>query len=600
MLSFGGSKKINPFLKTTLAACRPHFRSAALFSFFINLLYLAPTLYMLQIYDRVVPTSGLTTLLFLSLLLVFALVALSWLDLLRGRILLRSSVRLDGLLSGELLDRLLKIGGGRSRNAPLLDTMREFETFKSALSGPGTVAVFDAPWILIYIALCFLLHPLIGAVALGGSVVLGVLALINERATHHKLAEANRIMNRAYAMQEALASRADVIRALGMRTSVITLQMRERQTGVEDNLKAGLAGDGVKATSKFLRLFLQSLALGLGAWLVINNEITAGAIFAASLLVSRALAPLEQIIGSWRGLVKGYEAFHNINRMLDTVPAQPMVTQLPPPEGVVSVENLTVVNAEERRYFLQDVSFTLTPGEILGVTGPSGAGKTTLARVLAGADPYEHGHVRFDGSDRREWDSERLGRYIGYLPQDVGLFAGSIRDNISRFAYLSDDLSDDAIDEAVVRAAKKARAHDLILQLPHGYNTLIGMDGRGLSAGQIQRIGLARALYGDPKVVILDEPNAHLDAEGETGLIAAMEEVCADGGSVFMIAHRIGVLSAAHRLLTLHNGRVTFFGNRNEWAALQQRRLAEQARAQQLEADDSDERTDDAVAGALK
>lgn len=572
------AEKVSPILKDALRACRPHFINAGLFSLFVNVLYLAPTLYMLQIYDRVVPTSGVLTLVYLTLILVFALVTLTQLDSLRTRMLMRSSIRLDNILSGQILNRLFaKAAGGGKRNQ-YNNVMREFDTLKGTLSGQGVLAIFDAPWMIIYFALCFILHPLLGALSVAGGCILAILTFLNERATHKRLTHAGEAMIAAYTQQEQLVNRADIVRALGMRDELVAKQMQDRYQGLEDNFKASLDGSGYATASKFFRMLLQSIALGCGAWLAIQHQVSAGAIFAASLLMSRALQPLEQIIGSWRGLVKGHNSFKALDELFKKVDLEPQLTALPAPKESLNVENLVVVNQELRIYYLNGVSFQIGAGEVMGVMGPSGAGKTTLARVIVGADDYDHGAIRFDGADRKDWDTEKLAPHIGFLPQDTVLFQGTIRDNICRFeSTLNDNAAE--IDEKVVAAAKASGAHDLILHLPKGYNTELGPNGIGLSAGQAQRIGLARALYGDPFLLVLDEPNSHLDAEGEALLNKAINDFAERGGAVIIIAHRMGILARANKYLLLQNGRVTFFGTREQWTEFQQKRMIGQQEA---------------------
>lgn len=317
--------------------------------------------------------------------------------------------------------------------------------------------------------------------------------------------------------------------------------------------------------SKFIRQFLQSAALGVGAWLAIHQEISAGAIFAASLLMSRALTPMEQVITSWRSLIRGYNAFRAVDKALNEQDAKPVLTALPAPSGLVEVEGLTVQHPDQKTLILQGVSLRINPGELVGVAGPSGVGKSTLARMIVGSDAYEVGTIRFDGAERRDWDPELLARHIGYLPQDSALFGGSIRDNICRFETARGG-NEDEIDQAVVTAAKLAGVHEMVLQLSKGYNTVLGLNGQGLSGGQGQRVALARALYRDPAVLVLDEPNAYLDGAGEAALISAMDATRARGGSVIIVAHRTSVIERASKLLMLANGRVQFFGTPQQWA----------------------------------
>ena len=551
--------KINPTLAKALEQCRPHFINAAIFSFFLNLLNLAPTIYMLQVYGRVVPTGGVMTLVYLTAILLLSLATLSYLDSLRGRLLMRSGVRLDRLLAGEVLNNLY--AQGTKKSAANTTLLREFDTFRQVLSGQGMTALFDLPWIVIFIGLCFYLHPLLGWISIAGGVILAIVTWLSERASYQYITRSAETMSVAYARQDATSQKADVVRALGMRRALVDVQLKDRHGALDDQVKASLSVSGYTTASKFIRQFLQSVALGVGAWLAIHQEISAGAIFAASLLISRALMPMEQVIGSWRSLIRGYNAFRAVDKALNAEDLKTSLTTLPAPKGLVEVNGLTVQHPDQKSFILRDISFRISPGELVGVAGPSGVGKSTLARLIVGADAYEVGTIRFDGAERRDWDPELLARHIGYLPQDSALFGGTVRDNICRFETGAED-----IDAAVVTAARLAGVHDMILQLPQGYNTMLGLSGQGLSGGQAQRVALARALYRDPAVLVLDEPNAYLDSAGEIALIEAMSGVCVRGGSVIIIAHRTSVLERASKLLMLAEGRVQFFGTPQQWA----------------------------------
>ncbi len=556
--------KVNPTLGRALAQCRPHFTNAAIFSFFINVLSLAPTLYMLQVYGRVVPTGGVMTLVYLTAILLVSLATLSFLDSLRGRLLMRSGVRLDRILASDVLNHLYARTSTK-KGATNTTLLREFDAFRQVLSGQGMTAVFDLPWIVIFLGLAFYLHPLLGWLSIAGGVLLAIVTWLSERASYQFVTRSAETMAAAYARQDATSQKADVVRALGMRRALVDVQLKERHGALDDQVKASLSVSGYSTASKFIRQFLQSVALGVGAWLAIHQQISAGAIFAASLLMSRALTPMEQVITSWRSLIRGYNAFRAVDKALNEQDAGIPLTALPAPKGLVEIDGLTVQHPDHKAFILQGISFRVMPGELVGVAGPSGVGKSTLARLIVGADAYEVGTIRFDGAERRDWDPERLARYIGYLPQDSALFGGTVRDNICRFETASDN-SETGIDEAVVAAAKLAGVHEMILQLPHGYNTMLGLNGQGLSGGQAQRVALARALYRDPAVLVLDEPNAYLDSAGEIALIEAMTAVCKRGGSVIIIAHRTSVLERASKLLMLANGRVQFFGTPQQWA----------------------------------
>ncbi|WGM29912.1 type I secretion system permease/ATPase [Brevundimonas sp. NIBR11] len=543
-------------LFAALRQCRVHFVGAALFSALVNLLYLTPTLYMMQVYDRVVPTAGLTTLVLVSAVAIFALGSLAALDWLRTRILVRAGIQLDRDLAGTILARVTE-AGGRSQG---VQALRDFDALRGAISGQGTLALFDAPWTPIYLACCFLLHPAIGVLTFVGGAILAVLAWLNERDTRPRLGRASKAGNAAYAAQEALTGQSEVVQALGMRRAIIARQVQGRNAATDAQAEAQLTGGRYSGAIKFVRLALQSAALGLAAFLVVKGEMSPGSIIASSVLLSRAVMPIEQLVGAWPALVQARTAWKGLIDLFTKTAGhgQPR-TALPAPRGRVSAETIGVRLPNTQTPQLRGVSVTLEPGQVLGVIGASGSGKTTLARVMAGALSPDTGSMRLDGADYGARDSDALARHIGYLPQSPTLFAGTIKENISRFADPSLE-----VDAAAVRAAQAAGVHDLIQRLPGGYDTPLGPQGAGLSAGQSQRIGLARALYGDPVLLVLDEPNASLDQDGETALIAAVEGAAARGAAVVIIAHRAGVLAKADRLLALRDGMVQVEGPREE------------------------------------
>jgi ATP-binding cassette subfamily C protein len=552
-----------PPLVAALRACRPHLMAAAVFSALINILLLAPTIYMMQVYDRVVPTEGRLTLLYLTLVVAFALGTQTALESVRSRLLTLAGLRLDRLLAGGILQKLMSaMAPGASAQG-----MREFDIVRQALSGPVAVAAFDIPWTPIYVLVAFMIHPALGAMTIVGGAVLVALAVLNERATRTRAREAFVAQSQAYASQEAAAANGEVVRALGMRGALRERQLADRRAGLDLSAKAQFTGGGYSAATKFTRMFLQSAALGLGAWLAVDKQISAGAIIAASVLMSRALQPIEQLVGSWAVVGQARGALNNLIKLFP--PGRGLEvsgTQLPAPTGALALEQVAVRAPGEGPVLLRGVSLKLTPGEVLGVIGPSGAGKTTLARVAAGAVTPELGTVRLDGANLADWDGDRLGRYIGYVPQDSGLLAGSIKDNISRFEIWSG--GDPAIvDAEVVAAAQAAGVHELILRLPKGYDTTLGAGGRGLSAGQAQRVALARALYGQPPLLVLDEPNSALDADGETALNNAILAAKARGAAILIVAHRTGILNIADRLLVLREGQVELVGPRTEVVA---------------------------------
>ena len=553
-------------LQGALRACRRHFVWAFLFSALVNILYLAPTLYMLQVYDRVMATGGVMTLIFITIVVLLALLTLTALDGMRQRLMVRASLRLDRLLGGEVLGRLIarvRPGAGAPRVG---QAMREFDNFRQTLAGPGMLSLFDAPWTPVYLLFCFVLHPLLGVITLLGGVVLVTLAVLNERSVKPKLQKAGEAAAAAYLSQETAANSAEVVKALGMRKALVARQLTDRTVATDMQAQAAFAGGKYTGAIKFTRLALQSLALGVGAWLAIERQISAGAVIAASVLLSRALQPLEQLVGAWSGIVQGRSAFQTLAELFAEYPPELPRTQLPAPKGLVQAEQISVRAPGGDAMLLKGVSLSIQPGEVVGLIGPSGAGKTTLARVIAGALSPDYGAVRLDGADLRDWDPDRLAKHVGYLPQDSILFQGAIRDNISRFEAFSGAPAEE-VDARVVAAAQAAGAHEMILRLPKGYDSVLGVGGRGLSAGQSQRIAFARAIYGDPAMIVLDEPNAHLDAEGEGALIRTLLALKTRGAAVLLVAHRTGILNAADKLVVLRDGAVEMFGPRDEVAA---------------------------------
>ncbi|QTC91194.1 type I secretion system permease/ATPase [Brevundimonas goettingensis] len=547
-------------LMEAFKACRVHFTNALIFSALVNLLYLVPTLYMMQVYDRVVPTGGMLTLALLTVVAVFALGALAALDWLRTRLLIRAGLRLDKLLAAKVMARIVDLPGGKASS----QTMREFDNVRSAVSGQGILALFDAPWTPLYLACCFLLHPAIGALTLAGGIILFALAVLNERDSRPRLKRAIQSTNTAYAAQEAIAGQTEVVRALGMREASINRQIEERKTSVEQYADAQLNGGKYSGAIKFLRLALQSLSLGLAAFLAVKGQISPGSIIAASVLLSRAVAPVELLVGAWPNLTQARTSWKAlVDLFVATAEVERPRTALPAPAGKLRVEAVTVRLPGTETPQLRQVSLVLSPGQTLGVIGPSGSGKTTFARVIAGALTPTAGIVRLDGADYGARESDDLARHIGYLPQNSSLFAGSIKDNISRFAAATGAPVAE-VDSRAVEAAMSAGAHEMILRLPKGYDTMLGPFGAGVSAGQAQRIALARALFGNPALLVLDEPNSSLDQEGEIALMNAILAAAARGAAVVIVAHRAGVLARVDRLMTLRDGAVQMEGPRED------------------------------------
>ena len=553
--------ELPPIVAQALHECRTHFMAAAGFSLLINILYLAPTLYMLQVYDRVVPTGGRATLFFITLALAIALMTLSSLDMIRNRLLIRASLRLDALLAPRILQQMMGADSAAAGQA-----MRDFDSVRTALATPVVAAVFDAPWTPLYLLVAFMLHFWIGIMAVVSAIVLVVLAALNRQATQKKMDLATAAMAAAHNSQQAAAVHGSTIKALGMTTAVVDRQLDHRRLAVSNTVAAQFAGGRLSASSRFFRLFVQSAALGLGALLALQGSISSGAIIASSVLLSRALQPIENIIGAWSALASARAAARRLSHALETIGEPRVYTALPAPRGDLLVQEVGLRNRDGRTLLL-GISFHAEPGKVLGIIGASGSGKTTLGRLLVGAVQPTVGTVRVDGAKISDWDQDELGRHIGYMPQESSLFEGTIKENIARFSRpLTVDEARE-VDAAVVAAAIEAGVHEMILQLPKAYDTPLGLMGAGLSAGQSQRIALARALYGKPCMLVLDEPNAFLDNHGEMALLSAVRAARARNATVIIIAHRRGVLEAADSLLVLDEGRPRMMGPAQEVVA---------------------------------
>lgn len=550
-------------IKAAFAACRRHFVAAALFSALVNILYLAPTIYMMQVYDRVVPTGGQLTLFWITAIVGIAIACLSALDMVRNRLMLRASLRLNRQLAAPILDRLLARAKGGSDPAAA-QAMRDFDNFRGAVASPAAIALFDIPWTPLYFIVAFIIHPLLGMIILGGGIILLGLALLNERATKRSAAEGHRAMAMAYAGQEAMFEKAELVRALGMRRAMVARQIADRRAGLEASATTQFVASRYSSLVKFARMFMQSLALGAGAYLAIQAEISVGAIIAASVLLARALQPIEQMVQAWPAVGQARQAKASVEALFrDTHDVVGERLILPAPEGYVELSNILLRTPDNSALILRGVSTWIIPGEVLGVIGPSGAGKTTLARIAAGAIPPDGGEIRIDDAQYGDWDSERLAAHIGYLPQDPTLLPGTIGENISRFAAARGEHAAD-IDHKVTRAAIAAGIHDMVLHLPGGYNARIGDGGLRLSGGQAQRVALARALYGDPKILILDEPNASLDSQGEEALGDAIAAAKAREAAIMIVTHRQAALRDADRLAVMKNGVIEHQGPREQ------------------------------------
>ena len=552
---------MNDAIKAALEACRRHFTTAIVFSALVNLLFIVPMLYMLQVYERVVPTRGHTTLYMLTLVLLLGLATMAALDTIRSRLLVKAGVRLDELLARTILQSTLgRPHQSGQRNA--LQAMREFDVLRQAMTGPAILAVLDAPWVPVYVLVAFLLHPWIGFLSLVGAGLVVLLAVRNEQVTRTRLQEANQAAGLTYSDFESTVAAGDVVRALGMRDAMVNGHLSQRALMMRLQTDASLASSGVTATSKFVRQFLQSLALGVGALLAIDGLISPGAIFASMFIVGRALAPIDQMVGNWRSIVQARGAWTTLNTLLNQSSPDIAMTQLPRPRGRIDVEDLHVMS-EDGQPILQNITFTVQPGQIVAIVGPSGAGKSTLVRALAGALVPNHGVIRLDGADQRNWDPQRLAEHVGFMPQEAALFRGTVKENIARFR---NRMGEDAaqIDTDAIAAAQVAGAHELIQRLPGGYDQQLGINGRGLSAGQLQRVALARALFRGPSILILDEPNSNLDADGDKELLQCLEQCKAQGTTILLVAHRMSMMPIVDGLLIVQDGRIAAYGPKDE------------------------------------
>lgn len=539
-------------LRSSLVSLWPNFAIAGLFSGVINLLYLSSPLYLMQVYNRVLVSENVPTLLLLTGILVVALLTMAALDALRAQVLIRCGLRLETLLAPRVFEALVLRSArhGFSRGAQQL---REFDQFRSFVTGPGIYFAFDLPWIPLYLLLLFFIHPILGVVATLGALMMLGLALVNESLTHRLLKTAEDAGNRAYAFTENILRHADVVRAMGMQPAVERYWSRSRTGMLSQQATASDRNAIVASVIRFARLLLQSLMLGTGAWLAIDHIIMPATIFAASIIMGRALVPVEQAVSTWKQFTAARDGYARVEELLSDAPAARPITVLPPAENEVGAERISYRVPQRNVPILDDVSFRIEPGQTVGLVGPSGSGKSTLVRLLIGAIVPGGGRLAFGGIDYAQWDPLEFGRKVGYLPQDVGLFAGTIRENIARFGGASI--------EEIVGAAKVAGIHEMILELPRQYDTVLGPGGVGLSGGQRQRLGLARALLGKPALLILDEPNANLDATGEDALKTALLALRAHGTTVIVVTHRATILEIVDQLMFLRAGRLEAMGS---------------------------------------
>lgn len=565
------------------------FKSVAVFSAIINMLMLVPSLYMLQVYDRVLGSSNETTLLMLTLMMLVAYLCMSVLELVRSFVLVRVGARLDMAMNKRIYtaafeQNLKQAGSNAGQSLQDLTMIRQF------LTGNGIFAFFDVPWFPIYLAVIFMFDTSLGVFSLCGTILLIILAYFNEKVSKKPLADAAAMSIRSNNLATNNLRNAEVIEAMGMLPNLMARWFRLHSQFLRLQAEASEKAGIVSAITKFVRVSLQSLILGYGALLVLQNKITPGMMIVGSILMGRALSPVEQVIGIWKSWSGTRSAYERLNALLSHNAPRERGMALQKPQGQLSVEAVTAAPPGSPVAIIKNLSFAIVPGDVLGIIGPSGSGKSTLARLLVGVWPAAVGKVRLDGADIYHWNKDELGPSIGYLPQDIELFAGSVSENIARFGEVESD--------KVITAAKRAGVHEMILHFPQGYDTLLGDGGAGLSGGQRQRIGMARAMYGDPSLLVLDEPNSNLDDLGEQALVAAINDLRAAGKTIVLITHRTSALATTNKLLMLRDGVAQLFGPRDQVLA----ELSKAKQAQQIQAAtapaDTQARIDDDLADA--
>src|SRR3954463_12921926 len=547
-------------LGDALRACRGAFLGVGLMSCMINILYLTGSIFMLEVYDRVLPSRSVPTLVGLIVLAGGLYIAQGMLDLIRGRILVRIGSALDEALSGRVVETVVRLprgAGGPGPRSEGLQPLRALDNSRAFPSSLGPSAFFDLPWLPFYMAICFAFHVLIGATALAGAIILVTLTIVTEFMTRKPAREAMGLAARRNDLATASRRNAEVLVAMGMSGRLTRRWGVANENYLTGNQRTSDVAGGLGAIAKVMRMMLQSAVLGVGAYLVIHQEATAGVIIAGSILSARALAPVDLAIAHWKGFVAARQSWHRLNRLFTSLPARSAPTRLQAPSRRLSVESISIVPPGDQKIIVQDVSFALEAGNGLGIIGPSGSGKSSLVRALVGVWQPLRGKVRLDGAALDQWSSDVLGRYIGYLPQDVELFAGTVAQNICRF-------DPEAKSDGIIAAAKEAGVHEMIIKMSDGYDTQVGEQGVSLSAGQAQRVALARALYGEPFLIVLDEPNSNLDTEGDEALTRAVRAARERGAIVVVVAHRPVGIEAVDMLLVLKEGRVHAFGPKEQ------------------------------------
>ena len=544
-------------LATARRESRPLFWAAATFSVFVNLLMLTGPLYMLQVYDRVLGSRSEETLIALSILGAFLFAMMGVLDFARGRVLARVGARFQDRLDRRVFTAMLRKSNLAADKGDTKTGLRDLETVQTLLASPALLALFDMPWTPFFLAAIFIFHPWLGALAMTGGAVLVLLAVLNQRITRQPQLDASLNALQAHRLSDEIMDETEIIQGLGMRKASFDRWQTVRKTALRSALSKSDRSSGVTASTKTMRLFLQSAMLGLGAYLVLHNQMTAGAMIAGSIMLGRALAPIELAVGQWALIQRAHLGWQNLSALLSEIAEPPSRLPLPKPSATLTAEQITVIPPGEAQATLRMLSFELKPGQAMGVIGPSGAGKSTLAKALTGVWPTAGGKIRLDGAAIDQYDPDKLGDHIGYLPQKVTLFDGTIGENIAR-------LDPRANPADIINAAKKAAAHELILRQSQGYDTPVASARGRLSGGELQRIGLARALYGTPAILVLDEPNANLDNDGSNALNTAIRTMKEDGRAVIIMAHRPSAIRECETLLVIENGMRRAFGPRDE------------------------------------
>ncbi len=544
-------------VRAAMGSLGPLVPTVALISCVVNILALTGSFYMLQVYDRVLSSRSIPTLVALSALAIGLYIFQGALEVIRGQIFVRLASRVDRQLSAKAHDAILRLplfGGSRSE---ALQPMRDVDTVRSFMSGAGPVALFDVPWMPLYIGFVFLLHPVLGVVTCAGALVMFALTMISERMVKQPAADATTASSERLGLAQACERNAEVVRAMGFGGPLQRRYLAANERHLAANERLSDVGGGISVVSKVFRMLLQSALLGIGAYYTIQGDMSAGAIIAVSIAASRALAPIETAIANWKGFVASRQAAERLNKVFSVLGVEQDPIDLPKPHKVLNLEGVAVLIPGTQRFVLNSVTMEVVAGQALAIIGPSAAGKSSLARAMAGIWPAARGSIRLDGASLDRWSNASLGLHLGYMPQDVDLFEGTITENIARFEENADSV-------AILEAARAADVHEMILRLPNGYETRIGDRGTSLSAGQRQRIGLARAMYRNPFLVILDEPNSNLDADGDAALMKAILSVKQRGGIAIVVSHRPTVLQAVDLVAVVGNGQLTAFGPRDE------------------------------------